>query len=117
MSIVYILMSGVGIRTANHIHLQAAASRHHFPKRIAVAQPFTAIVQRNLGRIKRNATSRAEACPIGMDAVEVVKPESRIVISWIILHKGKLSPAHRAVVPSCLVICDTAAAFAFANCE
>ncbi len=93
-------MRGVRVRPANHIHSQIAATLYHFPERIHIPQPPASVMKRNLGGIKGDAPAGAKACPVGMNAAEIVQPKGGIVVARVVLDEGELRPAHRAVVPS-----------------
>src|SRR4029078_8078810 len=56
-------------------------------------------MQRNFGGVEGNAPARAKTSGVGMDTLEIVEPESRIVVSRIVLDEGQLCPAHRTVEP------------------
>src|SRR6185437_8880171 len=103
MRAVYILMACVGIRPRDHIHSQCPAPLHEVTEGISIPQPLTAIVHRDFGRIERHHSARTEASGINMQPLEVIEPELRIVVAWIILNKAHLGPTHRTVVPSLLI--------------
>src|SRR4051812_33875782 len=100
MRIANVLMYRVRVGSRDHIHSEIAAAFHHLTKGIPVAEPFAAIVHRNLSWIERDASSGAQASSIGVNPAEIVKPEIWIVISRIVFYKGHLRPTHRPVIPS-----------------
>ena len=79
---------------------ELAAACYQLAKRIAIAKELTAVMERDLGGIIRHAAAGRKAGRIGMRAAEVVEPECRIVVAWIVFHQGELGPAHGAVVPA-----------------
>ena len=100
VSVLDVLVGGVGIDARDHVHAEFPAAGDHVAKRVAVAEELTSIVQWDLGRIEGHATARAEADRIGVNAFVVVEPELRFVVAWIVLDEGELGPSHRAVVPA-----------------
>src|SRR4029079_29291 len=100
MRIVDVLMTGMRIRSRNHIHSQLPASRNDVAECVHGPEPSASIVERDLSWIKSDNASRAQASRIGMDAPEVVEPERDFVITGIVFNECQLGPAHWAVIPS-----------------
>ncbi len=99
MRIVDVLMDRVRVGARDDHHVQLAAPGHQIAECISAAEPLTAVVQRDLRRIIRHASARAEAGGIGVGALEVVQPEVEIVRARIVLHQRQLRPAHGPVEP------------------
>ena len=100
MSVVDVLMRGVGIHARGHNHAEFAAARQHFAKRVAIAEELAAVMQRHLGRIKGHASAGAQAHGIGMDPLEIVEPEAGIVAARVVLDESQLHPPHGPVEPA-----------------
>jgi len=99
VGVVYILMRRVRIGPADHVHAEFAAACDEVTKRVHIAEILAAIVERNLGRIVRDAAAGGEASGVGMRAAEVVQPERRIVLAGIVFDKRQLRPTHGSAVP------------------
>ena len=56
-----VVVCRVRVGPDQHRHAQLAAARHQFAEHIPVAKPRAAMMERNLGRIVRNAPSAAQA--------------------------------------------------------
>src|ERR1019366_5579160 len=100
MRIVDVLMTGMRIRSRNHIHPELPAPRNDVAECVHGPEPSASIVERNLSWIKSDNASRAQAGRIGMNALEVVEPEREVAITGIVFDECQLGPAHRAVIPS-----------------
>ncbi len=96
----YLLTHGVRIGARDHTHVQTTASRHERPEWIGRAEPCTAMVQRNLGRIVGDDAAGAEAGSVCADARKVVEPEVGIEAAGIILDERELRPSHRTIEPA-----------------
>ena len=101
MSVVNVLVYGMRIHARDHIHAQLAAARQHFAERVAIAKELAAVMQRYLGGIKRHASAGAKACRVGVNSLEIVEPEGRVVASRVVLDEGQLRPSHGPVEPAC----------------
>ena len=81
------LPARVRIGPGDDVHAHCAAAGKQVAKGVAGAEPRAALLQRNLRRVKRHHTARAQAGRVGVNAVEVVEPELRIVVAGIVLDK------------------------------
>jgi hypothetical protein len=95
-----ILVCGVRIGARHHHHAQFPAARRQFAERVAAAQPRAAIMQRDGRGIEGHASARAQTGGVGMRALEVIQPESGIVLAGVVFHQGQLGPAHGAMEPA-----------------
>src|SRR5580698_2812919 len=100
MRMVYILVARMRIGARNHVHAKLAAARSNFSKGIPVSKPLAPVMKRHLSRIEGYASARVQNRGLRVNPFEVVEPESQVVISWIILDKAQLRPAHWPVIPA-----------------
>ena len=100
MSVVHVLMRGVGIDARGHHHAEFAAAREHLAEGVAIAEKLAAVMQRHFGGIKGHASAGAQAHGIGVDALEIVEPEAGIVAARIVLDESQLHPPHGPVEPA-----------------
>ena len=100
MRLVDVLMRGMRVHTRQHVHAELPAAGEHLSKGIATPEELAAVVQRNPGGIERHAPAGAEARGVGMDALEVIEPEARIVTARVVLDESQLHPPHGPVAPA-----------------
>ena len=67
---------------------------------VHVAEPLAAVVERYLRGIERDCAASVQGDGLDVKTLEVVQPELRIVVAWIVLGKADLGPPHRFVVPA-----------------
>ena len=89
----------VRVGARDHLHPHGTAAADQLAERIAGAEPGTAVMEGDLGRVVGDDTPGAEAGRVGMDAAEVVEPEGEIDAAGIVLDEHQLRPAHRLVAP------------------
>src|ERR1035438_4891688 len=106
MHIVDVLVTGMRIRSRNHIHAKFSASRNDVAECVHGPEPSASIVERDFSWIESDNASRAQAGRIGMDALAAVEPESEVVITGIVFDECQLGPTHRAVIPSGRTVVD-----------
>ena len=99
VSVLNIIISRMRICPGDDDHAELATAAHEFTKRVGVAKPLAAVMERDLCRIIGDATAGAKADRIGFRALEVVEPETRVELARIVFDKGELGPAHRFVDP------------------
>src|SRR6185369_11568290 len=86
-------------------HSQLPATRDQFAERIAIAEPFTSMMEGNFRWIKSDAAARAETDRIRMGAFEIIEPELDVELPRIILDQGELCPTHRLLNPRWRLCC------------
>src|SRR5260370_3616315 len=57
-------------------------------------------MQGDLSWIVGDTSAGAQAGRVGMDAAKIIEPEVWVVLAWIVLDEGQLSPAHGTVEPA-----------------
>jgi hypothetical protein len=99
MSVVNVLMSGVWVGASDDVHAELAAALYHFTEAVAVAEKLTAVMEGDFSWIERHAAAGGQAGCVGVYTMEIIEPESGIVLAGIVFYKGQLHPAHGASVP------------------
>jgi hypothetical protein len=102
--------SGWATRTSSRtacgsVRATTCMSRERHPatstsKRIAVAHPGAAMMQRNFGGIVGDDAAGAEGGGVGVKPPEVVDPELGIEAAGIVLDQRELRPAHGPIEPA-----------------
>jgi hypothetical protein len=100
VGVVDILVRRVRIGTRHHHHSQFPAARREFPECVAIAQPLAAIMQRDGSGIVGHASAGAQTSGVGMGTLEIIQPESGIVLAGIVFDQGQLGPTHGAIKPA-----------------
>ena len=100
--IVDVLMHRVRIGARHYVHAELPAAFYQVAEAIPIAQPLTAVVQRDLCRVVGHAAARAQAGRVRVNLAEIVQPKLRRIVSRVVLHKHELRPAHRPAVPAFL---------------
>src|SRR5581483_9456527 len=100
MRVINILMTRVRVSSRHHVHAEFAAGCGDFSKGIAITEPFAAVMQRDLGWIKSDASAGVKQRCLRVTLLEVIEPERKVVISGIVFDETQLGPAHRPIVPA-----------------
>ena len=95
-------VNGMRIGARQHHHIQRAAPGDQIAERVTIAQPRTAVMQRDVGGIVGHVAARTQARAVGVDAAEVVEPEVHVETAGVVLRQRQLRPAQRFVEP---VVC------------
>ena len=93
MRCLQVVISGVRVCAYQHRHTLLARSGDEFAKKIAVTEPCATVVEGNLSGIVGDATSAAKADTLGSRALEVVEPEGKVEVSWVVFDQGELKPS------------------------
>src|SRR2546422_6483117 len=81
MRVVHVIISGMRIGASDDNHTKVSTAGDQLSEWIGVAQPLTAMMERNLRGIVRNASSRAQANGVRPGAPEIVEPELRLELA------------------------------------
>src|SRR3981081_90164 len=84
-------------RDDNHAELSAPLDQS--PKWIGIAQPLTPGVEGNARGIISDTSAGAQANGIRLGAFEIIEPELKIELAWVIFHERELCPPHWFVNP------------------
>ena len=73
--------------TCNDDHRELAASGHQLAEHVALAEPCTAAMKRDLRRVVCHAAARAEADRVGFRPLEVIEPELHVELARVVLDE------------------------------
>src|ERR1700733_2577343 len=82
--VVDVLAGGVRVGAGDDVHSLLAAALHDVPEGVHVAQILAAVVQWNLRGVEGHAASGAKAGRVGVDLLEIIEPEGKVVISRVV---------------------------------
>ena len=99
MRVMDVVVSRMRVRAGEDDHAELATTGDQIAERILVAEPLTAMVERHLGRVIRDAAAGAQTNRVRACALEIVEPELRIELAGVILDECELRPTHRSVCP------------------
>jgi hypothetical protein len=95
------------IGARHDVHVQRATAGDERAERIAGAEPVAPMVKGNVCRVIRHDAARAQRRRVGVQAPEVIEPEPRVEVAWIVFDERQLHPAHRTIEPPGLRLgCD-----------
>src|SRR6185436_5520181 len=75
MSLLNVVVSGMGIGAGEDDHSEFAASGDELAEGVVRAEPGTAMMEGNLGGIIGDATAGAQANGVGLGAAKIIEPE------------------------------------------
>ncbi len=95
----HVVVGGVRIGAGDDHHPEVATPGDELAEHVAAAQPRTAVVEGDRGRVVGDAAAGAQAGGVGVRALEGVEPERDVELHRVVFDQGELRPAHGLVDP------------------
>ena len=95
----HVVVGSMRIGARNYNHSKFARAGDEFTERIGLAEPLATMVERNFSGIVSNAATGTETDSVRPCFLEIIEPEMRIKLTWIVFNQRELGPAHGAVEP------------------